>query len=428
MSEIGQAMYDLAVELFPINRSLTGEGVRQTFAILRDHLPKLSLHEVPSGTPAFDWNVPPEWVIRQANLVDPDGNKTLDFKDNNLHVVGYSTPVDKKLTLDELQEHLYSLPDQPDAIPYITSYYKERWGFCLSHDQRQALKPGEYHAVIDSELKNGSLTYGEWILPGESEQEIFISTYICHPSMANNELSGPVVATHLAKWIRSEPRRYTYRVIFVPETIGSIVYLSRNLEEMQRKIVAGFNLTCIGDDRVYSYLESRGENTLADRAAQHVLGHMHPDYIHYSYLERGSDERQYCSPGVDLPVASVMRSKYGEYPEYHTSLDNLDLISPQGLAGGYEVMRTILECLEANRLLRVTVSCEPQLGKRGLYPTVSTKQSGAMVRDMMNLIAYSDGKRDLLEVAEKIKVPMWELIPIAERLEAEGLLEEVSFP
>jgi aminopeptidase-like protein len=425
MREMGQSMYDLAVELFPLNRSLTGEGVRQTLAILQQRLPQLTTHEVPSGTPAFDWNVPREWVIKDAYLIGPDGNKIVDFKDNNLHVVGYSTPVDATLSLEELQDHLYSLPDQPDAIPYITSYYKERWGLCLSHQQRQSLKPGQYRAVIDSELKDGSLTYGEWIYPGESEKEIFISTYICHPSMANNELSGPVVSAYLAQWVRSQPRRYTYRVIFIPETIGSIVYLSRNLEAMQRNIVAGFNLTCIGDDRAYSYLASRQEDTLADRAARHVLGQMHPKYVRYSYLDRGSDERQYCSPGVDLPVVSVMRTKYGEYPEYHTSLDDLNLISPQGLAGGYEVMQTILECLEANRTLRVTVLGEPQLGKRGLYPTVSTKQSGAIVRDMMNLIAYSDGRRDLLAVAEKIGAPMWELIPLVKRLEAEGLLEEI---
>jgi aminopeptidase-like protein len=426
MSELGQSMYDLAVELFPLNRSLTGEGVRQTLARLQKRLPQLAIHEVPSGTPAFDWQVPREWVIQDAYLIGPDGDKIVDFKDNNLHVVGYSTPVDATLSLEELQDHLYSLPDQPEAIPYITSYYKERWGFCLSHEQRQSLKPGHYQAVIDSQLKDGSLTYGEWIYPGETQQEIFISTYVCHPSMANNELSGPVVATHLAQWIQSAPRRLTYRVIFIPETIGSIVYLSRHLEAMQRNIIAGFNLTCIGDDRAYSYLASRQENTLADRAAQHVLGQMHPGYVRYDYLDRGSDERQYCSPGVDLPVVSVMRTKYGEFPEYHTSLDNLNLISPQGLEGGYEVMRTILECLEANRTLKVTVLGEPQLGKRGLYPTVSTKQSGAIVRDMMNLIAYSDGTRDLLTVAEKIRAPMWELIPLADRLEAEGVLQEIS--
>jgi aminopeptidase-like protein len=425
MSEIGQDMYDLAVELFPLNRSLTGDGVRQTLAILQQHLPQLMVHEVPSDTPAYDWVVPREWNVEEAYLIGPDGEKILDFNDSNLHLVGYSTPVDVKLTLEALQEHLYSLPDQPEAIPYITSYYKERWGFCLSHQQRSALKPGEYHAVIKSELKEGSLTYGEWILPGETEQEIFISTYICHPSMANNELSGPVVTTYLSRWIQSQPRRYTYRVVFIPETIGSIVYLSRNLETMQRNIIAGFNLTCIGDDRAYSYLASRQEDTLADRAAQHILGHLHADYVSYPYLERGSDERQYCSPGVDLPVASIMRTKYGQYPEYHTSLDDLKLISPQGLGGGYEVMVKILECLEANRRRRVTVLGEPQLGKRGLYPTVSTKESGGMVRDMMNLIAYSDGTRDLLAIAEKIGVPMWSLIPIAERLEEEGLLEEV---
>jgi aminopeptidase-like protein len=320
---------------------------------------------------------------------------------------------------------LYSLPEQPSAIPYITSYYQERWGFCLTHAQRESLKPGEYKVVIDSELTNGSLTYGELIIPGAQNQEVFLSTYICHPSLGNNELSGPAVTTHLGKWLLTQKRKYTYRIIFIPETIGSIVYLSRNLDEMKSNIIAGFNVTCVGDNNGYSYLPSRQENTLADQVALHVLKNMHPDFHQHSFLERGSDERQYCSPGVDLPVVSVMRSKYGTYPEYHTSLDDMDFISPAGLQGSYDILKRCIECIEANERLKVTVLGEPQLGKRGLYPTISTKKSAEQVRDMMNLISYADGSRTILEIAEVINVPMWKLTPIIEVLKSESLLIEV---
>jgi aminopeptidase-like protein len=421
---IGQEIYDLCVELFPICRSITGEGVRETLSIIKKHLPTMTINEVETGTKAFDWTVPKEWNINAAYIIGPDGNKVLDFSDNNLHIVGYSTPVNCFLNLDDLQNHLYSLPDQPDAIPYITSYYQEHWGFCLTHNQRKTLQPGEYQVYIDSTLKEGSLTYGELIIPGKSSEEIFLSTYICHPSMANNELSGPAVTTYLAKWLLGQKNRNkSYRIIFIPETIGSIVYLSRNLSNMKDKVIAGFNITCIGDERAYSYLASRYGNTLADKVARHVLSHLQPDYVAYSYLDRASDERQYCSPGVDLPVATIMRTKYGSYPEYHTSLDNLDLITPAGLYGGYEVLKYCLTCLEKNETLKTTTLCEPQLGKRGLYPTLSTKNSKQIVQNMMNVLAYCDGSNDLLSVAEIIGVPMWELFEITEILKTHSLLE-----
>jgi len=425
MSNIGQEMHQLCSELFPICRSITGDGFRKSLEILREHLPQIRVFEVPSGTSCFDWVVPNEWNIRDAYIVSPSGKKICEFTQSNLHVMGYSTPVDCVMPLDELQSHLYSLPEQPQAIPYITSYYKERWGFCLSEEQRASLKPGNYRVHIDSELKVGSLTYGEIIIPGTEEKEVFISTYLCHPSMANNELSGPAGTSFIAKWILSEPRRYSYRIIFIPETIGSIVYLSKNYKQMVEKVIAGFNVTCIGDERAYSYLPSREGNVLADKAARHVLNHCQPSYKEYSFLDRGSDERQYCSPGIDLPICSIMRSKYGCYPEYHTSLDDLKLVTPAGLQGGYHVLKRAIECIEQDEVLERTVLCEPQLGKRGLYPTISTKDTASIVKNMMNFLAYTDGEKSTLEIAEIIDIPLWELQEIIGNLKRAKLLVTV---
>jgi aminopeptidase-like protein len=422
----GQQMHDFVRELFPICRSLTGEGVRQTLGAIREHLPGLAVHAVPSGTAAFDWTVPQEWNIRAARLIAPDGRTVVDFKNNNLHVVGYSEPVDRELSLEELDSHLHSLPELPDAIPYVTSYYKRYWGFCLSHRQREQLRPGTYRAVIDSDLAPGHLNYGELLLPGETDREILLSTYICHPSMANNELSGPAVTVWLVKWLmEKQRRRHTYRIVFIPETIGSITYLSRNLRQMKAATVAGFNLSCMGDERCFSYLPSRLGGTVADRVARHVLKHIAPDYIAYSFRDRGSDERQYCSPGVDLPVCSVMRSKFGNYPEYHTSLDDLSLVTPAGLAGSLRALQLCLECLENNETLTVTVLCEPQLGKRGLYPTISSRgHTGETVENMMHILAYSDGNHDLLAIAEDLGVPLWTLLKTVEKLKVNGLLAQ----
>jgi len=421
----GLGMYDLVAQLFPICRSITGDGVRRTLEIIKAHIP-LETYEVPTGTKAFDWTVPKEWNIRDAYVLDPRGEKVIDFQRNNLHVLGYSTPVDKTVTLAELQEHLHSLPEQSNAIPYVTSYYEERWGFCVADLVRNTLSDGEYRVVIDSELQEGHLTYGELVIPGSSSQEVLLSTYVCHPSMANNELSGPAVATWLAKWIAGAPRRYTYRLVFIPETIGSIVYLSRNLNHLKEHVIAGFNVTCVGDDRAYSFLPSRNGGTLADRVALNVLQDTHPEFKAYSFLERGSDERQYCSPGVDLPVVSVMRSKYGCYPEYHTSLDNLELVSPQGLQGAFNVLRDCLEVIERNDIYRTTCLGEPQLGRRGLYPTLSTRTSYNSVRTIMDVLAYADGSNDLLDVSERIGAPVLSLLPVIDTLVDSGLLSGVE--
>ena len=420
---LGERMHSWAGDLFPICRSITGPGVRETLKYVQNILPELKIHSVPSGTRAFDWTVPDEWMIHDAFITDESDKRIVDFQKHNLHILGYSEPVDKWMTLEELDPHLYSLPDQPNAIPYVTSYYKQRWGFCLTYNQYKSLKPGRYHAVIDSILKPGMLNYGELILPGESNKEVFLSTYICHPSMANNELSGPVVTMALAQWLTTiAKRRYTYRFVFIPETIGSIVYLSRNLDHLKQHVIAGFNITCIGDDRAYSYVPSRDGNTLSDKAALHVLKHIDPKFKRYTWLDRGSDERQYCAPGVDLPVATIMRSKYGEYPEYHTSLDDLDFVTPIGLEGGYNALKKAIKIIEKNVYLKSSVLGEPQLGKYGLYPTISTKTSGEQVRSMMNLLSYCDNQNSLLDIAELLDEPFWELWPIVEKLVDSGLL------
>lgn len=424
-TDYGIQMYSLAKKLYPICRSITGNGVRETLSILNTIYP-LKTFEVPSGTQVFDWTVPKEWNIKDAYIETSSGERIVDFKKNNLHVVGYSTPIDKTVSLEELLKIVYTQPEQPDAIPYVTSYYKERYGFCMSENQKKCLKDEIYHIVIDSELKDGSLTYGEIIIPGESEQEIFLSTYLCHPSMANNELSGPCVAIHLAKWLSELPkRRYTYRIIFIPETIGSITYLSRNIDILKKNVIAGFNISCVGDNRTYSYIESRYGNTLADKVAKNILQHHYPAYITYSFLKRGSDERQYNAPGVDLPVCVICRSKYGEYPEYHTSADDLSLISSEGLNGAFEVYQKCILSLENNHHYKVTCLCEPQLGKRGLYPTISQKGSYNEVAAMTALIAYADGTNDLIDISNIIKTPVEVLIPIAQKMVKAGLFEIV---
>jgi aminopeptidase-like protein len=422
----GDVMYGWARDLFGFCRSLTGPGVRETLSYLTDLTPGLTTHSVPSGTEAFDWSVPEEWTIREAYIEDESGTRILDFNENNLHLVGYSVPIDQWMDLEELDAHLHSLPDQPDAIPYVTSYYSRRWGFCLSHKMRQSLEAGRYRAYIDSDIKSGIMNYGELIIEGDTKEEVLLSTYICHPSMANNEISGPVVTTALAQWLTSLINtRYTYRIVFVPETIGSIVYLSHHFQQLRESMVAGFVVTCVGDDRTYSFLPSRKGTTLSDRVAEHVLHHMVEGYDRYTYLERGSDERQYCSPGIDLPVCSIMRSKYGTYPEYHTSLDNLDLISPAGLEGSFRVLQRVIKVIEENYYYRAVFPCEPQLGKRGMYPTLSKKGSADEHRLLMDVLAYADGEMDLIDLANCLGEDVTALLPVIKKLRKAELLNRL---
>ncbi|MDO6444389.1 DUF4910 domain-containing protein [Colwellia sp. 1_MG-2023] len=426
-NQIGTKMYQWATDLFPICRSLTGQGVRDTLTYLQKEIPELTIESIKSGEQVFDWQVPLEWNIKQAFIENELGERVIDFAHSNLHVMGYSEPIDKIMDLEELNSHLYSLPKQPDAIPYITSYYQRRWGFCLTENQRKSLSPGKYRVKIESSLEAGVLNYGQLLIKGKSKKEILLSTYICHPSLANNELSGPVVTTALAQWLASlADTQYSYRIIFVPETIGAITYLSRHLEHMKTNTIAGFVVTCVGDNNDYSFVPSRSENSLADKVALHALNNSVKSFQHYTFLQRGSDERQYCAPGVDLPVCSVMRTKYGEYPEYHTSLDNLDVISPEGLQGGFNILQQCLILLENNHRYQVTVFCEPQLGKRGLYPTLSSMtEDYTDVITMMDFIAYCDGKHDLIDIANKINCYAINLVSLAKRLSDEGLLKKI---
>jgi aminopeptidase-like protein len=306
----------------------------------------------------------------------------------------------------------------------VTSYYEERWGFCLSQNERDLLEEGDYLVFVDSKLFDGSLTYGEIFIKGSSDKEIFLSTYICHPFMANNELSGIVVSSYIANWIANKKdNRFSYRFVFIPETIGSITYLSKNIKRLKSKVFAGYNITCVGDNRGYSYLPSRNGNTISDLVGKHVLKHIDPAYKIYEWKDRGSDERQYCSPGVDLPIATIMRTKYGMYEEYHTSLDDLvNVVTPEGLQGGYNIIKLAIEALENNKYPKVNFICEPQLGKRGMYPTLSTKASSTEVNLIMDIISYSDGNSSLIEIAELCKVPIWQLYPIIEQLTHNNLI------
>jgi aminopeptidase-like protein len=427
MIDLEKKMNSLITKLFPICRSITGEGVRETLRIIGDEIP-LTVYEVPSGTDIFDWKIPDEWNINDAYVKNDKGERVIDFQGSNLRVVGYSIPFEGKLSLDELKNHLHTLPDQPDLIPYVTSYYEKRWGFCLSHNEYIKLEDGVYEVKIDATLEPGSLTYADLVIEGESDKEVLISTYICHPSMANNELSGPVVATYLANYLISLKNKpyYTYRFIYVPETIGAITYINKNLEHLMKKILAGYVVTCVGDPGPFSYLKTRQENTLVDRVTLHVLKHCGQEYKVYPFIYRQSDERQYNAPGVELPVGSLMRTKYASYPEYHTSADDLNFVTTEALNGSMEMYIHCTEVLECNRKYKTTVLCEPNLGKRGLYPTLSLKGSSANVKLMKDLIAYSDGRNDLLWVADKIGCSIWKLSPIVETLVQNDILVQID--
>jgi len=429
---LGNSIYDFVKQIFPICRSIMGDGNRQTLSLIREQIP-IQIHEVPTGYTAYDWEVPKEWKINDAYVLSPGGQKIIDFKKNNLHVVNYSIPVDMEIDLSELQEHLHSTAKLPDAIPYVTSYYDRKWGFCLSETQRESLVDGKYKVYIDSDHVDGSLSYGELIIPGETDEEIFLTSYICHPSMANNECSGPAVLTFLAKWLMNRNNKYTYRIVFAPETIGAIIYISKNYDALTNNVIAGFNLSCVGDNRGYSFMPSRLGNTLADKTVQHVLENYVESYTKHSFLYKGSDERQYCHPKVDLPLVSIMRSKYGTFPEYHTSKDDLNFVSPEGLAGGFSIAKKCIEALEINEKYENCITCEPKMSKRDLRPKDwHNRHSGGKedmrknVRDMMNVMFYCDGDHDLIDLSNKIEIPFHKCQEYIKLLRNNGIIREMD--
>ncbi|HUY35264.1 MAG TPA: DUF4910 domain-containing protein [Pirellulales bacterium] len=414
--------------LWPLLRSLTGEGVRRTHDMLAELVPLQRL-EIPSGTACFDWTIPPEWICRQAYVVAPDGRRMLDVAEHNLHLVNYSAPFRGRVTRDQLEEHLHSLPDQPDAIPYVTSYYAPRWGFCLTQRQRDRLPEGNYLVVIDTEHVAGSLTISHAVLPGDEPDEVLISTYTCHPSLANNELSGPLAAAFLHRRLAALPRRrLTYRFVWLPETIGSIAYLHLYGEHLRRRLVAGYVVSCVGDPAPFTYKRSRRGDTPADRAALVALRRLSGERTRVlDFDPSGSDERQYCSPGFDLPVGVIARSIYGSYPQYHTSLDNRDFISFEALVESVDALLATLGVLEHNVVYRRTNPYgEPQLGRRGLYPTLGTRRGRderlTALRWLLNL---ADGRHDLVAIAERSRVDFELLREAAEECLAAGLIERL---
>jgi aminopeptidase-like protein len=407
----GNELFDFIKRVWPYNRSLTGEGNRLTLTAIADIEPNLQTIRYPSGMKCFDWEIPLEWNVRSAYILDPNGKNIVDFQNNNLHLVSYSTPVDGILPLESLNDHLYSLPEQPTLIPYRTSYYREDWGFCITDTIRRSLIPGNYYVHIDSTLEPGFLEIGEIYIEGQTKSEIVFTTYICHPSMANNELSGPAIAIGLANFLRNQNNHYSYRIIFSPETIGSISYLATNFDRMKRNVIAGYVLTCLGDENNWSFLPSRTGNTISDKLALRVLKENSINFEQYSFLDRGSDERQYCSPLIDLPFCSVMRSKYGTYPSYHTSGDNLDFISPTGLKQSLDFYIALVRSFEKNRVPKTTVYGEPMFSKRFLRETLGgntilTSRS----RALSNIVALSDGTFDFTELAAALNLPLEELI------------------
>ncbi len=414
-----------ARDLFPINRSLTGSGVRQTLEYISRIVPELVIKSYPSGKNVFDWEIPQEWEIDDAWIEHIDtGEKFAHFAKNNLHVVGYSEPIDLILDKKDLLRHIYTQPDLPNAIPYVTSYYNRSWGFCMSESMKKDLPNGRYRAYIGSNLFDGSMELGEVVVQGEMKSEIIFSSYICHPSMANNELSGPIVLMALYQKLVSKKQclKYTYRFLFLPETIGAIAYLSENKNYLKQNTICGFVVSCVGDERAYSHVKSPYGNNLADKAISAALIGK-PETKSYSYLERGSDERQYCAPGINLPFAGFCRSKYGEYPEYHTSEDNLELITQSGLEGSINVLESIVEAIELGLIPSCTTYGEPQLGKRGLYPNISKKGNYDEIIARMNFLAYCDGKNTIFDICQIINLPLKYALAEAEILLKNGLLE-----
>ncbi len=426
--ELGDRLHSFVSELYPICSSITGDGLREILRRISQRIP-LQVHEVPTGTQVFDWTVPREWNIRDAYVRNSSGEKIIDFKNSNLHVVNYSIPVKARLSLQELKQHLYALPDRPDWIPYRTSYYRETWGFCLPQRQLDSLPEDEYEAVIDSSLEDGSLTYAECLIPGRSKDEVLISCHACHPSLCNDNLSGLAVATFLAQALSRMERRFSYRFLFIPGTIGSITWLSRN-EEVVPLVRHGLVLACVGDRGAFSYKKSRRGNAEIDRAVLHVLATSGNPYNIRDFSPYGYDERQYCSPGFDLPVGCLNRTQHGKFPEYHTSADNLSFVAPEALAGSLRLCLDVFRVLENNHTYQnLNPKCEPQLGKRGLYRLIGgLPDAGARELAMLWVLNLSDGQHSLLDIAERSGLRFEAIVQAAEALRQNELLAPVKGP
>ena len=396
-------MYKWAKYLFPINRSLTGEGVRKTLNYIKKCVnPNLRIYKISSGKNIYDWRVPLEWKVTEAFINDSKGRNIINFKKNNLHIVGYSIPINKKINFTNLKKNLHYLKDLPNAIPYRTSYYKKNWGFCLSYNQFKKMNKNQFYKVkINSKLFKGQLNYGEIFIKGRLKREILFSTNICHPSMGNNELSGPVLAMQLANFIYRKQRKFSYRIIFIPETIGAIIFLKKNLKTLKKNLLAGFVLSCVGDNKSFSKISSRAGNTLADRMLENILDTNNIKYKNYSFLDRGSDERQFCSPGVDLPVCSFLRTKHGKFREYHTSLDDLDFISKKGLFESFKIMKKLVLEFEKSKFYKVRKKCEPFLTKYDLKKSLSgEKKMNFKTKSLIDTIAFCDGNNSLKEISK----------------------------
>lgn len=422
---MGQQMYQLIAELYPIPRSITGDGVRTTLRHLQTHLP-LQLHEVPSGTPVFDWTVPLEWNIRDAYVKNSRGERVIDFQQSSLHVLNYAVPIQRKLGLAELKRHLFSLPEQPTLVPYRTSYYQENWGFCASHETVQALTEDEYEVCIDASLAPGHLTYGEYYLPGTTAAEVLISCHSCHPALCNDNLSGIALATFLAKALSTQARRYSYRFLFIPGTIGSLTWLAQH-ETQVPQIKHGLVVACVGDPGRLHYKKSRRGDAEIDRAVCHVLQQSGDPYEIVAFSPYGYDERQYCSPGFNLAVGSLTRTPHGRFPEYHTSADNLAFVQPAALADSLCKYQAVIDLLEKNRTyVNTKPKGEPQLGRRGLYSSFGGgKNAKTNELAMLWLLNLSDGEHSLLAIAEQANLAFTQLWPVAQTLVEHGLLKEI---
>ena len=426
-SKEGFQIYKWAKQIFKFNRSLTGSGTIETLNFIKKKLPNFKIKKIKSGTKVYDWTIPLEWNVKKAYIEDLKGNKLINFNDNNLHLVGYSTPINKVIQFKDLKKKLYTIKKMPNAIPYRYSYYTKDWGFCLQHNKLKKFKDQKYRVVIDSSLKKGNMHYGEILIKGKSSKEILLSTYICHPSMGNNEVSGPVLLTRLAKYLLSRNNlHYSYRIIFVPETIGAITYINKNYKILKKNVVAGYIVSCVGDNNDYSYLESKDKDSLSNKIANTAFNLKKLKFKRYSFLQRGSDERQFNSPGIDLNIGSIMRTRHGYYKEYHTSLDNLDFISSEGFQGAYDIYTLVFDILENNRIYKNLIIGEPFYTKYNLRTDTLGTGFKKYSFNISNVCAYLDGKTDLIDLSEILSLNFYEITKIIKILKYHKIIKMVS--